>query len=162
MCVIANDFRPDVILVTESWCNNDITDAFLSLPGYDLKQDLRKDRDDTAQGRGGGLLVYAREGINIVAIDVDPQPQQSCKFKIDDLFVTLVYRPQSAPADNVSKLAEYLQKAEKNSILIGDFNLPDIDWRGGTAKGKSREFLDAMEESDMTQLVEFVTHVKGN
>jgi hypothetical protein len=40
--------KPDLILVTESWCNNSISNEFLSINGYELQADLRKDRNDTA------------------------------------------------------------------------------------------------------------------
>jgi hypothetical protein len=40
--------------VTESWCNEDISNAFLSLDGYELVPDLIMDRETTARGRGGG------------------------------------------------------------------------------------------------------------
>ena len=66
---IANDFKPDIILVVETWCHPDIGDALLNLDGYELIPGLRCDRDDTAQGRGGGLLVYAREGISVFSLD---------------------------------------------------------------------------------------------
>ena len=73
-----------------------------------------------------------------------------------------MYRPPSSPPDSVTRFADTVQAAERNSVLIGDFNIPDIDWGKGTAKGRSREFLDAVEDSLMTQMVEFVTHTKGN
>jgi hypothetical protein len=61
---VADLSKPDLILVTESWCNEDISNAFLSLDGYELIPDLRMDRETTARGRGGGgLLVYAKEGV---------------------------------------------------------------------------------------------------
>jgi hypothetical protein len=53
---VADLSKPDLILVTESWCNEDISNAFLSLDGYELKPDLRMDRKTTARGGGGGLL----------------------------------------------------------------------------------------------------------
>ena len=55
-----------------------------------------------------------------------------------------------------------VRTAEEKSVIIGDFNMPDIDWRGGTAKGRAKEFLEAAEDSIMTQLVNFSTHIKGN
>ena len=58
---IASDLKPDVILINESWTNKDITKAYLSIQGYELL--ARKDREDTTAGRGGGLLVYSRNGI---------------------------------------------------------------------------------------------------
>jgi hypothetical protein len=50
----AFDMDPDIILVTESWCNEAISDAYLSIQGYELKSELRIDRSDTGAGRGGG------------------------------------------------------------------------------------------------------------
>jgi hypothetical protein len=39
----------DILLVTESWCNNGITNAYLEIEGYEI--DLRRNRVDTYQGR---------------------------------------------------------------------------------------------------------------
>ena len=44
----ANEINPDLILLTESWCSENISDAFLALPSYELKKDLQIDREDTA------------------------------------------------------------------------------------------------------------------
>jgi hypothetical protein len=44
---VASDLGPDIILVTETWCNNQVSDAFLSLPNYELVTYLRKDRFNT-------------------------------------------------------------------------------------------------------------------
>jgi hypothetical protein len=52
LSVIAADLEPDLILITETWCNAEITDAYLNLPGYEVQQDLRRDRTDTRDGRG--------------------------------------------------------------------------------------------------------------
>ena len=40
--------QPDVIALTETWTNSDISDDFLSLDGYKLME--RKDRKDTDRG----------------------------------------------------------------------------------------------------------------
>ena len=53
---VASDLKPDIILINESWTNEDITKAYLSIQGYELL--AGKDREDTAAGRGGGLLIY--------------------------------------------------------------------------------------------------------
>jgi hypothetical protein len=74
----------------------------------------------------------------------------------------LVYRPPSAPANSISELEEAVRTAGKNSLLFGDFNLPDIDWEKGTASGRSADFLTAVEDNMMEQLVTFPTQVKGN
>jgi hypothetical protein len=43
-----------------------------------------------------------------------------------------------------------------------DFNNPDINWERGTAKGRRRELMEAVEDAMMEQLVNFPTHIKGN
>jgi len=52
---------------------------------------------------------------------------------------------------------------DEKTILIGDFNLPGIDWEQEKAKdARGRELLEAAMEAGMQQLVNFPTHVKGN
>ena len=53
-----------MVLICESWCNADISNAMLNMDGYFIEPDLRMDRRDTINGIGGGLLVYVKEGLN--------------------------------------------------------------------------------------------------
>ncbi len=53
---VANDTKLDLILVTESWCNERITNAFLKIPGYD------RVRKDTAKGIVGGCWRLPEQG----------------------------------------------------------------------------------------------------
>jgi hypothetical protein len=39
--------------------------------------------------------------------------------------------------------------------------LPEIDWQTGSARGRTRELLDAVEDRAMEQLVTFSTHTGG-
>ena len=57
------DLKPDKILLCETWCNDNVNSAVLGIDRYELQQDLRRDRTDTTNGIGGGLIVYAREGL---------------------------------------------------------------------------------------------------
>ena len=45
--VVSKDLNPSIILVTESWCNNSIYDSTISIQGYELSSEIRKDRHDT-------------------------------------------------------------------------------------------------------------------
>jgi hypothetical protein len=59
------------------------------------------------------------------------------------------------------QIGEIFRTVEKNSVLIGDFNLPD--WVSGTAGSKPSSLL--LEEADaagLHQLVEFPTQIHGN
>ena len=67
---VASDLQPDIILICESWCNSNISEANLNINGYELQQDLRTDRSDTTNGiGGGGLVVYSRNGLEILSCD---------------------------------------------------------------------------------------------
>ena len=162
MCATANDLQPDVILITETWCSDETSEAFLTVPGYDLQQDLRQDRRDTAGGRGGGLLVYAKPGVRILAIDKVVDFNQYAKFLLNDITVYLIYRPPSGGLTSIAGLTELVRRTEKSSIMVGDFNLPEINWSSGQTGARSREFMGAAEEKFLEQLVDFGTHIKGN
>ena len=157
-CAVA-DLNPDIILVTETWCSKDITDAYLSIPGYELRTELRQDREGT---RGGGLVTYAKHGIPVLKIDKTAEHFQLCSFLVFDITISLLYRPPSAPADSITELCELVMAAGKNSILIGDFNLPGVDWQGRTVRGRAEGLLEAVGDAMMEQLVDFPTQVKGN
>ena len=55
--IMVDEIRPHIIGITESWANNDITDADLGLEGYVMS------RKDIMGRRGGGVLLYIKETI---------------------------------------------------------------------------------------------------
>ena len=134
----------------------------MTLPGYVLQQDLRVDRGDTAGGRGGGLLVYSKPDVSICALDRVVPFNQYCKFKVHDVTIFLIYRPPSGGPDSIARLTELIGDVKEKSILIGDFNFPEIDWELGQTAGRTRDFLAATEDGLLEQKVEFSTHIKGN
>jgi hypothetical protein len=163
LACIASDLKPDVIALTETWCNSEISNAVLSIDGYELVPELRLDRTNTGGGRGGGLIIYARSGIQILKIDRTILHSQLCSFSICDVTINLVYRPPSAPPESITELAKLVSEAKNNEIFVGDFNLPIIDWvGGGGSSGREGAFVEATENALMQQLVDFATHTRGN
>ena len=167
MILVSVDRNPDFILLTETWTNESINDASLQIPNYVMECELRKDRKDTGNGIGGGLLVYRKEGIKILPNNYDDNSfNQLCGFKIltksDPLNIILVYRPPSSSVENLEKLCTLLGNLDPRTVVIGDFNLPGICWTNYTADAKGRRLLETVEEAGLDQLVEFATHIKGN
>jgi len=148
--------KPDIVLVTESWCHQETTNAYLSVDGYELVPDLRVDREDTAQGRGGGILVYVKNGLRVVKCDQVIDFSQHCIFKVSGLTIYLVYRSPNSPPAAMEKLTQLVKSTKKNTIMIGDFNLPDIDWTTGEASGRAIPFLEAVEDAMLDQLVTLI------
>ena len=57
--IMVDDIKPHIICITESWANNDITNAELGLEGYVI---FRKDRI----GRRGGGVLQTKQKLNNV------------------------------------------------------------------------------------------------
>jgi len=161
--------EPDIILLTETWCNSTTDNAFLAIENYKLETDLRRDRSDTANGIGGGLLVYSKQDVRVLPDDRCQHSKfnQFCSFNVvtksDNLNVILIYRPPSSGQDNTVELCEILRCIDKNTVIIGDFNMPGIDWTTEHSRdARGRELLETVVEEGLQQLVNFPTHIKGN
>ena len=55
-----------------------------------------------------------------------------------------------------------MRNLNKQTIIIGDVNLPDIDWIDLTSTARGRPVLTTALEEGLDQLVNFTTHTKGN
>ena len=67
---MVDDIKPNIIGITESWANNDITYAELGLEGYAMFRKYRMGR------RGGGVLLYIKE--TIPAYEVQLEEEADC------------------------------------------------------------------------------------
>ena len=127
--ILVDDIKPHIILIgiTESWANNDITDAELGLEGYVM---FRKDRMGR---RGGGVLLYIRE--TIPAYEVQLQEEADCKEALWCNLVTghttvtigVVYRCPNITMQNNEKIHNAISEVSKGDcIIMGDFNHGNI------------------------------------
>ena len=170
--VIASCDKPDFIMITETWINDNISNKEIYIDNYQILS--RYDRADTSAGIGGGLLIYAKTSLTVCEV------QNSCNFNqyihvkvkneenVCDTNLYLVYRPHKLyNCDNVKlnneNLTNLLSSANGHSIFIGDFNYRDIDWNNCTARGdQAKLFLDAVNDNFFTQMVNFPTHSSGS
>ena len=169
--LISFDLKPDVICLCETWTNDTITNSFLSIEDYSLI--CRKDRNDTNQGIGGGLIIYVKSNILSCEVNYDYVSlyNQCCvvSLTVDTnkrLNIALVYRPHSLydennVADNNEKLCNILKQLPKPYVIVGDFNFSDINWDASTSTAKSKQFLDTVNDLFLTQHIDFPTHKSG-
>ena len=167
--VLIKTENPHLILISETWLNSNISNAMLHLDNYNIDSNLRIDRNDTAQGRGGGLIVFNRCDVSVNVIDCTSNFNQFCKFSVSlndknscPLYVTLIYRSPNATKENTDELAKLIENCESNSLIIGDYNLPQLDINNSSSDAKSRSILEAASFRCMTNIVEFCTHERGN
>ena len=155
--------KPDVIALTETWTNDDIDDSYLWIEGYNLVE--RKDRRDTAGGRGGGILVYAREVIawkEEEEVDFNQYVTICVKRKNGVLKIRVIYRSPNSSKSNDEKLCGWIKQIRDKTLIVGDLNFPGIDWANGSTTAKGRAFYEACEDAFLQQHVEVPTHKDGN
>ena len=77
----------------------------------------------------------------------------------------VVYVPPSSDLTYFSTLLDYIRPfaSRSETIVLGDFNCPDINWASlTTISSPSHLLCDFVFESDMGHLVEMPTREKGN
>ena len=111
--VLASEQSPDIIAITESWMNSDIPDASVSLNGYTL---FRKDRLDTKNGRGGGILLYTKTELGALACDDLNSYNDFSSYlwcKVGEVHIGVVYRSPNATQENNVRFKELLSLTER-------------------------------------------------
>ena len=74
--IMVDEIKPHIIGITESWANNDITDAELGLEGYVM---FRKDRMGK---RGRGVLLYIKETIPAYEVQLHEEADEAIWCKL--------------------------------------------------------------------------------
>ena len=74
--IMVDEIKPHIIGITESWANNDITDAELGMEGYVM---FRKDRMGK---RGGGVLLCIKETIPAYEVQLHEEADCNCMVQI--------------------------------------------------------------------------------
>ena len=119
---VVNVKQPDVIALTETWTNSDISDEYLCLNGYELM--ARKDREDTDRGRGGGILIYVAKEICAWKVEVPGFFEQRALVKLrtkkGDLGIYVIYRSPNSSSNNDASLCELVREMRESDVLIGE------------------------------------------
>ena len=168
LCARCSEY--DIIGITESWGSNEITDAELSLPGFQM---FREDRGT----RGGGVLLYVADKIDAVRLSTLDMLQfrdgVCCLLRAGhlNLFTGVFYRsPVSSHANDEALLSVFkaignMQTYDK-CLIMGDFNLPNVDFAKFCVHGPSDSFpgkvFDCVLDNFWTQHVTECTRFRDN
>ena len=148
----------DILGLTETWTNESISDAELSIQGFVL---YRKDRVFGEKHRGGGVLLYVRDNLfsSNILDDTDRLSESlwiSIKGEgVNDFRVGLCYRsPTITKSEEDILFAEIKHNTKGLTLLMRDFNFPDINWLSLQATSAiSTVFLDLANDLFLTQHV---------
>ena len=164
---MTHEYKPDIIIGTETWLTPDIKNTELLLDDYNV---YRKDRNNNK--RGGGVLIAVKNNITSELIQSkEGQNNESiyCKIKTADqktLIIGSIYRPPNTKIEEITKICQELTSivnSNKKSLywIGGDFNLPEIDWMSESCKAQNKindTFLDTIKMLGLKQTINFKTH----
>lgn len=146
----------DVVCITESWLDTSNRDfvAEYSLRGYKIYNDDREGRN------GGGVILYVSEKLNVVQLNINNTVAEfnavGVEIKTDNFTFNLIlaYRPPRLTHDKDREIFHALNNViSSNTVLIGDFNYPNVNFEEMTGDGEGSRLIDFMENNYFTQYV---------
>ena len=150
--------------ITESHLLQHVTDSFVQVPNYSL---IRNDVKGDVYKHG--VCAYVRNDIMLSNV-LAPIPNVLTFCLVSyNVHVVVVYRPPSNTDVDNELVCSFLGNfcADKEVILMGDFNLPGLDWSCGhpiTTPGCSRSvqmFVDMFDSLGLTQWVTQPTYPRS-
>lgn len=151
--------NPHIVVITETWLHSEICDQDLVPPAYEM---FRRDRST----RGGGVAVLVKTGIKASRLpDVNDTESICLRLSIFDKSFVLyaVYRPPNSPPEYLYNLKAHMEAyINQTLIVIGDFNLPNIDWNQMQSTSDSLNaniLFDMMLAHNLVQVVQQPTRV---
>ena len=160
----------DLVFIVETWMSPTIRDSLVCPSGYDL---VRKDR---THKRGGGILVLYKSCYTIIE-----RPDDNNNAVIEHICIDLlvestnnrlrfmcVYCPPDLTRQTtyINRLSDCISTCKRNSeyfYLLGDFNMPFINWMSLVSINKVGEtFLDFCIETGLHQYVLEATSTSGS
>ena len=164
---IISSIKPDIILGTETWLDQNIHSRELFPYGFNI---FRRDRNRN----GGGVLIAISD--QLTCHEVPELSAEGCEMiwaKVHlkgrkHLLVSSYYNPRTRDADSLKAFQTISQRATATNSLVvigGDFNLPAIDWSTQTLKtntnhpGLHLQFLDLVHDLGLEQMVTGPTRV---
>ncbi|XP_065895940.1 uncharacterized protein [Dysidea avara] len=153
--------KESILCITETWLSKDIFDNEIIPSGYTI---YRIDRDS----RGGGVLLAVKDNITSGQLSSPPHVEILTVLisTSNPFIISVVYIPPNSSDTYHELLHSYLTNLVNESspiILLGDFNLPDVNWATYSGSSpKSNKFCDLLFQLNLFQLVDEPTHNQGN
>jgi len=160
-----NEKKIDLIAITESWLEDTMIDSELNIAGYTI---FRKDRKQVRDSKGGGVLLYVRDCFNAYfAPELNDLPNESLWIRIPtsqtrSMLVGVCYKSPTAKDDEVKSMYEAIEKASScQSLILGDFNCPSIDWSTLHCDSSDQHFVHLIQNCFLHQHVHEPTRGKN-
>ena len=144
--------------MTETWLSETIYDAEVGTSNYQI---FRCDR----KNKGGGVLIAVDKSIRSIQLTVGYNIEAVMVELESYLVVLCIYAQPNCCTEYFQDLLACLHSLpeDKNILVTGDFNLPEIHWEALSGGGlRSTEFCDCILEKNLVQLIFEPTHRMGS
>ncbi len=150
-----------IVLLTETWLSTD--DPDILLPCYLDYNIYRSDRDGR---RGGGVLIMVPKLLTsyVITMPANTKDFESVWVYVDlcrniRIRLGLFYSPPATNSDSLINFLEPILNAPIPTVVLGDFNYPNINWTTNTAPpifGQDN-FLNFILRVGLHQEIDFCT-----
>ena len=116
----------------ETFLTDEISDNELMIPDFTIT------RCDRRQRMGGGVCMYVKNSVNFTTcVSYSNSTCELLIVRLHDppLIIVLIYRPPSCSTENfddiINQVYQFIYSLATplpNIIMLGDFNLPDVNW----------------------------------
>jgi hypothetical protein len=162
--LIIHEQKIDLIAITETWLEDTMIDSELNIAGYTI---FRKDRKQVRDSKGGGVLLYVRDCFNAYyATELNGYQNESLWIRLQMsqtrcMLIGVCYKSPTAKDEEVKSMYEAIEKASScQSMILGDFNCPSIDWSTLHCDSSDQPFVDLTQNCFLHQHVHKPT--RGN
>ena len=162
-----------LLFVTESWLKPGIPNAVFTPMGFNTI------RNDRTSRQGGGVLLLYKNTLQVMEVKSTSAANNSPNDNFELICVDLILEKTTIrfccvyiPPDyarikqNITTVCNAIKKITPKTdplYILGDFNLPAIDWIHSTSHDPSgKTFLEFCADNGLTQCIEEATHNKGN
>ena len=158
------EHNPDVLVITETWFSDAVTDNEFTPPDYicfrkDRKLHYYTEGTYKQESRGGVLLLvknylhptlYTQGDCDAEILWVQINPRTNIRWLIGGC-----YRPEEDEDHILKKITNSINTVDSdNCILLGDFNFRNIDWDQAVGTNeRERLFLDTIQDNLLSQVV---------
>ena len=173
--------KPDVIVLTETWLSREhlgneiFPDRVYKVYRRDRsKRSHPPDPNNPSKFRtkGGGVLIAVKADIDVEndKVDVSSKAEMlsvSLKANNTSYCISACYRVGTLGVENLNEIERHLRnvasrKKFKAHYVIGDFNLPEINWLESQSSTElGRRFIDLFNDLGLVQMINQPTHEKG-
>ena len=140
-------YNVDIICINETHLNSSIKDAEIYIQGFSHfrnDRDFKIEHDNSKEiSGGGGSIIYVHENVKcskLDSFDVPDSVSVEIATNVGLVNIACIYRSKSLSDSQLNSMNVHLEKLAKvneETLVVGDFNLTDVNWITGSVVAPS-------------------------